>query len=621
MTTQLIQPAEYSSRTPHVSAKDWNAYIKDLVDSNITFTTTAMTVKNPTTFQNAVGIKTTILPNYEPYSTLQMGFGGYIASNIYGDVFIIQDNAYFETGTGTEKYINNGVANKIQMGSGGIIMKVAPSGIAGEATSFINGITLSSTTGDLRVYNNLVVDGGVIKNNGGNIMTFDGSQVTTFANFPLTPSSAPTIDYQVANKKYVDDSITGGTLNTAGNSGIGSIDLDTQSLSIVGTTDQVSTVAGSQTVTISLPQDIATDSEVEFYTLTVAEVTLTETEDTIVRFNNTDYSSYEIKNMPDEIRLRNTTGDYNIISHDHENDALVFGMSGGAVLSFDEDGIGTFAEFPLTPSSTPSANYEVANKLYVDTLVTAQDLDIAGDSGTGAVDLDSQSLTVAGGTNLVSVAGSQTVTVNLSVDEDIVMSNNGVTDLGYIDFDLTLDPAGQEGRLKWNPDDGTVDLGMPGGNVNIQLGQEQVLPNRPKNIEGSQIDNGDAVILSGATGSVPEVQLVNATEIDAFKTIAIATENVVNNQRGYYTTFGAVRDFDTSFGSDGADAYLDVTDGTMTATKPSFPNYCIPAGKIIRSHASEGIFFANIHAQRGDDLANAFKQMPLMDPLENLLMH
>ena len=52
-------------------------------------------------------------------------------------------------------------------------------------------------------------------------------------------------------------------------------------------------------------------------------------------------------------------------------------------------------------------------KAYVDTQLTAEDLDIAGDTGTGAVDLDSQSLTIAGGTGLDSVAGSQTVTLNI----------------------------------------------------------------------------------------------------------------------------------------------------------------------------------------------------------------
>jgi len=50
-------------------------------------------------------------------------------------------------------------------------------------------------------------------------------------------------------------------------------------------------------------------------------------------------------------------------------------------------------------------------KKYVDDNVTAQDLDTAGNSGTGAVDLDSQSLTVSGdGTILTSTASGQAIT-------------------------------------------------------------------------------------------------------------------------------------------------------------------------------------------------------------------
>lgn len=38
--------------------------------------------------------------------------------------------------------------------------------------------------------------------------------VKTFSSFPVTPSSAPTTDYQIANKKYVDDSVEVGTPKT-----------------------------------------------------------------------------------------------------------------------------------------------------------------------------------------------------------------------------------------------------------------------------------------------------------------------------------------------------------------------------------------------------------------------
>lgn len=52
-------------------------------------------------------------------------------------------------------------------------------------------------------------------------------------------------------------------------------------------------------------------------------------------------------------------------------------------------------------------------KAYVDAQLGATALDFAGDSGTGNIDLDSQTLTIAGGTGLTSSVSGQTVTVNL----------------------------------------------------------------------------------------------------------------------------------------------------------------------------------------------------------------
>ena len=72
----------------------------------------------------------------------------------------------------------------------------------------------------------------------------------------------------------------------------------------------------------------------------------------------------------------------------------------------ESDGIGNNDNDTSIPTSA-------AVKNYVDTNITAQDLDVAGDSGTGAIDLDSQSLTIAGGTGLTSAASGQTVTLTL----------------------------------------------------------------------------------------------------------------------------------------------------------------------------------------------------------------
>ena len=62
-------------------------------------------------------------------------------------------------------------------------------------------------------------------------------------------------------------------------------------------------------------------------------------------------------------------------------------------------------------------------KAYVDSQLTAQDVDFAGDSGTGAVDLDSQSLTIAGTADEIETSASgQTLTIGLP--NNVTVGNN-----------------------------------------------------------------------------------------------------------------------------------------------------------------------------------------------------
>jgi hypothetical protein len=78
-----------------------------------------------------------------------------------------------------------------------------------------------------------------------------------------------------------------------------------------------------------------------------------------------------------------------------------------AAIVLESEGIGSNDNDTTLPTSA-------AVKDYVDSQVTAQDLDFASDSGTGSVDLDSQSLTIAGTANEVETSGSgQTLTIGL----------------------------------------------------------------------------------------------------------------------------------------------------------------------------------------------------------------
>ena len=84
-----------------------------------------------------------------------------------------------------------------------------------------------------------------------------------------------------------------------------------------------------------------------------------------------------------------------------------------------------------TDTTIPSAK---AVKDYVDTQITAEDLDTAGDSGTGAIDLNSQSLTVSGGSGITTTASSQAITI---AGDDATTSAKGVASFAAGEFTVS----------------------------------------------------------------------------------------------------------------------------------------------------------------------------------------
>jgi len=82
-----------------------------------------------------------------------------------------------------------------------------------------------------------------------------------------------------------------------------------------------------------------------------------------------------------------------------------------------------------TTQSQGDNSTKVATTAYVDAAVTAEDLDFAGGSGTGSVDLDSQTFTIAGTTNEIETSASgQTLTIGLpndvTIGNDLTVSGN-----------------------------------------------------------------------------------------------------------------------------------------------------------------------------------------------------
>ena len=103
-----------------------------------------------------------------------------------------------------------------------------------------------------------------------------------------------------------------------------------------------------------------------------------------------------------------------------------FTVASGAVslndsfLVIESEGIGSNDNDTTVPTSA-------AVKDYVDTNITAQDLDTAGDSGTGAIDLDSQSLSIIGTANeIVTTASSQQI--QIALPDNVTIGNNLTVD-------------------------------------------------------------------------------------------------------------------------------------------------------------------------------------------------
>jgi hypothetical protein len=108
------------------------------------------------------------------------------------------------------------------------------------------------------------------------------------------------------------------------------------------------------------------------------------------------------------------------------NGTIDIGTSGAQFKDLYIDGVGYIDGLQLTSGATVSTILDEDTmssdsatalatqqsiKAYVDSQVTAQDLDLTSDSGTIAIDLDSETLTVAGGTGIDTSASTNTLTV------------------------------------------------------------------------------------------------------------------------------------------------------------------------------------------------------------------
>jgi hypothetical protein len=205
------------------------------------------------------------------------------------------------------------------------------------------------------------------------------------------------------------------------------------------------------------------------------------------------------------------------------------------------------------------------------------------------------------------------LTVGNTACLDINMSQNDLTNVGSIDFDTSPANAGAVARMQWNDTDGTLDLGLKGGAVTLQIGQEIV--HRVVNKTGTNLtEAGYAVVrVDDAQGQRLRVDFAQAdTSLNAYGTLGVVTENIANNQQGFITLVGVVRDINTTGSlqgqtwNDGDELWLSATTpGGLTNVRPLAPYFKVSVGYVEHAHANNGKIYVRVGEPIGfDDLHN-----------------
>jgi hypothetical protein len=232
---------------------------------------------------------------------------------------------------------------------------------------------------------------------------------------------------------------------------------------------------------------------------------------------------------------------------------------------------------------------------------------IGGRIGGMVVDIEDQKVgpfqqtgTGARITGTMNVTGDVTLDAGLDVDGVSQFNNDvnitgSVTSTGpltgeYVQLDTTYNTTPVQGQIVWSQDDGTIDVGL-NSNVTMQVGQEQFW--YVKNQTGSTITKGTAVRAAGtlgASGRILAAPMIADGSVPARFLLGIAAENIVDGGEGYVTTFGKIRQLNTSAFTEGSVLWCNpAVAGGLTATEPAAPNLKLAVAFVVRSNATSGV--------------------------------
>ena len=175
----------------------------------------------------------------------------------------------------------------------------------------------------------------------------------------------------------------------------------------------------------------------------------------------------------------------------------------------------------------------------------------------------------------------------------------------FVDFD-TLNSASvisSVGRLFWNTEEGTLDLGMQNDAIQ-SVGMEFFMP-PTKNNSGQEIPVGSFVMATGVQGDkITIAKAVTNGSIDPMYMIGLATHTIANESEiGLVTTDGIVRQINTS---------------TWTVGTILYPNPSVPGGLTSTQHASTGRIY--VRMTNGSVLGGTDSNVEISSPTDGQVL-
>ena len=239
----------------------------------------------------------------------------------------------------------------------------------------------------------------------------------------MASDSATLVPTQQSVKAYVDSQVTAQDLDFQADSGGAlSIDLDSETLLLTGGTG-IDTAGSGNEVTFNIDSTVATLTG----TQTLTNKTLTSPD---VNTPDIDGGTIDGAVIGGSSTAAGSFTSVNATSLDVAGTVEFNGLSGtGAVTVTD-----ILDQDNMSSNSATALATQQSIKSYVDSQVTAQDLDVTTDGGTIAIDLDSEVLSIVGGEGIDTSATGNTVTI---AGENASTSNKGVASFDSADFIVT----------------------------------------------------------------------------------------------------------------------------------------------------------------------------------------